>query len=289
MKIGLIGAGKVGFSLGKFFSEGGIPVTGYYSRHRESAQEAALFTDTACYDSLGELVKDSDALFLTVPDGSITSVFESLKQYRLSGKQICHCSGALSSAEAFPGIQSTGAAGFSIHPLFPVSSKYEAYRELAGAFFCLEGEARYLPAWKSLLEGLGPRVQIISADSKIQYHAACAIASNLMCALVDESLTLLENCGFSPELARAALAPLMRSNLEHLIQDGPEKALTGPVERCDFATVEKHLNCLPSQSERELYRTLSRRLVDVAQKKNPDRDYTVMKEILEKEPANHGK
>ena len=43
MKIGFIGAGKVGFSLGQFFVQGGLPVTGYYSRHRGSAQEAAAF------------------------------------------------------------------------------------------------------------------------------------------------------------------------------------------------------------------------------------------------------
>lgn len=42
MKIGFIGAGKVGFSLGKFFVQGGVPVTGYYSRRRDSAEEAAI-------------------------------------------------------------------------------------------------------------------------------------------------------------------------------------------------------------------------------------------------------
>ena len=41
MKTGFIGAGKVGFSLGKMFAESGLPLTGYYSRQREAAQEAA--------------------------------------------------------------------------------------------------------------------------------------------------------------------------------------------------------------------------------------------------------
>ena len=44
-KIGFIGAGKVGVSLGKFFREGGLTVTGYYNRHREAAQAAADFTE----------------------------------------------------------------------------------------------------------------------------------------------------------------------------------------------------------------------------------------------------
>ncbi|MGM9607240.1 MAG: NAD(P)-binding domain-containing protein [Oscillospiraceae bacterium] len=141
MKIGFIGAGKVGFTLGKFFAQGGIPVTGYWSRNPESAQEAAFFTGSRQYDSPEALVQDSDALFLTVPDSAITPVFQDLGAFEISEKQICHCSGAMTAGEAFPGIGQTGAYGYSIHPLFPVSSKYEAYRELTGAFFAWKATA----------------------------------------------------------------------------------------------------------------------------------------------------
>lgn len=282
MKIGFIGAGKVGFSLGRFFVQGGIPVTGYWSRRRESAQEAALFTGTNHYDTLEALVQESDALFLTVPDGAISSVFERLRELEISGKQICHCSGALTAGEAFPGISRTGAHGYSIHPLFPISSKHTAYRELAGAFFCLENSGPHVPQWQALLRSLGPEVQIISGASKVRYHAACAISSNLMCALVQESLDLLETCGFSRRRALQAITPLMRSNLDHLIQDGPVQALTGPVERCDAATVAKHLACFPSGSERELYRAASQKLLEIAARKNPARSYQPLEELLSK-------
>ncbi len=289
MNIGLIGAGKVGFSLGKLFAHGGVPVTGYYSRHRESAQEAALFTESTCYTSLEQLIKDSDALFFTVPDGMITTVYREAMQYELSGKRLCHCSGALSAADAFPGIADTGATGYSIHPLFPVSNRYHAYRELAGAFFCLEGDPSGLPIWQNQLESLGLRVQVISAEAKVRYHAACVFASNLMCALMDESISLLTECGFTIDFAQQALAPLVRSNMEHLLQDGPADALTGPVERCDTATVSKHLRCFSTSQERELYRLLSRRLVDVAAQKNPARSYEPLLAILEKESDEYAK
>ena len=88
MKTGFIGAGKVGFSLGRLFAENGIPLTGYYSRQRESAEEAANFTGTHAYSDLCELVQDSDAIFLTVPDRTITSVYLELRSFSLSGKQI---------------------------------------------------------------------------------------------------------------------------------------------------------------------------------------------------------
>lgn len=280
MKIGMIGAGKVGFSLGRFFVQGGIPVTGYWSRRRESAQEAAAFTGTKAYRELTQLVQDSDALFLTVPDGAISSVFCNLRELGISGKQICHCSGAMSAGEAFSGIAQAGAFGYSIHPLFPISSKLESYRELQDAFFCLEGEGPHLAQWRELLEGLGARVQIIPGRGKARYHAACAIASNLMCALVQESLELLEDCGFSQEGALAALAPLMRSNLEHLIAHGPVQALTGPVERGDGATVSKHLHCLETPLERALYQSASRKLVELARRKNPQRDYDQLEQLL---------
>ena len=280
MKIGFIGAGKVGFSLGKFFTEGGITVTGYFSRHRESSEEATAFTNTKSYESSALIAKESDALFLTVPDGEITSVYEKLRTYGISGKQICHTSGALSVGEAFPQIQEYGAYGYSIHPLFPISSKKESWQELGDAFFCLEGDGPYLSAWKDLLIRLGVKTHILAGADKVRYHAACAVASNLVCALAKESVELLESCGFSEKNAIEALAPLMKSNLDHIIKDGPVAALTGAAERCDTATVEKHLDNLPNDAERTGYLSLTLKLAEMAKKKHPDRDYRAMETLL---------
>lgn len=298
IKIGFIGAGKVGFSLGKFFSEKGISVTGYYSRNLISAQEAAQFTGSHPYLSIDGLIRDSDALFLTVPDGAIASIYqEFVRSYSnsdskngiLSGKQICHCSGAMTAQEAFPDInQVSGAYGYSIHPLFPFSSKLESYRELPGAFFCIEGDGPHISDWQTLLLSLDLRVQILPAekDSKARYHAACAISSNLICALIQESLDLLTSCGFSPDTALQALTPLIQSNLGHILQDGPVHALTGPVERCDTGTVKKHLDCLANLdlSVRERYRIVSQKLVELAQKKHPETNYFPMEMILKEGP-----
>lgn len=283
MKVGFIGAGKVGFSLGKFFVQGNIPVSGYWSRHQESAYEAALFTNTKHYENLQALVQDSDALFLTVPDSAICSIFQILQDFDISEKHICHCSGVMTANEAFPNIQQTGAYGYSIHPLFPINSKYDSYKELANACFCIEGTGPHLSMWKNQISSLGATVQIISGEVKARYHAACAIASNLMCALVQESLELLETCGFSSNGALQAITPLMRSNLEHLIHDGAVTALTGPVERNDSTTVKKHLACFYSPEDKELYRAASLKLVQIAKSKHPDRCYQNLEELLKQE------
>lgn len=280
MKAGFIGAGKVGFSLGKFFSKNGIQVTGYFSRNPESAADAAAFTNSKRYISIEDIVRDSDAIFLTVPDGVISSIYEEIIKLEILDKQICHCSGALSAQDAFPEIDKCGAYGYSIHPLFPISSKLTSYRELGGAFFCLEGNGPHLEIWERTLNNISRGAQVISAGAKTKYHAACAISSNLVCGLVYESIRLLQECGFDESMSLKALSPLLKSNMDHIISDGPINALTGPVERGDAGTVAKHMNLLETTVERELYRNLSLKLVEVAMDKNPTRDYSQLEEIL---------
>ncbi len=283
MKTGFIGAGKVGFTLGKFFASNNIHVTGYYSRRKESAEEAAAFTGTTAYTSIDELIQNSDAVFLTVPDSAISSVFEELKEFDLTGRSICHCSGAMTAYEAFPGIKDTGAYGYSIHPLFPIHSKHDAYRELAGAFFCLEGDPMYIDSWCKLLESLELHTKVISPEVKTKYHAACTISSNLVCALVQESLDLMKSCGFTENSALAALAPLIQNNIRNILADSPIRALTGPVERNDISTVLKHLDCLQTKTEKNIYRGLSLKLVEIAKVKTPCNDYSELENMLNKE------
>ena len=79
MRIGFIGAGRVGCTFGKYFREHGIEVSGYYNRTAEKAKEAAEFTDTLYYEDVNDLISESDAIFITVSDNSISKVFSSLK------------------------------------------------------------------------------------------------------------------------------------------------------------------------------------------------------------------
>ena len=278
MKIGFIGAGKVGFSLGKYFAENGLEISGYYSRSESSALEAAVFTGSELFVSAEELVSASDAVFLTVPDSDITEIYNSLPKELLSGRQICHCSGAMSAAEAFPDIEKYGAKAASIHPLFPISSKTESYRELHNAFFCIEGDCA--KEWSAVLSGMGNPTRIIPSDIKSRYHAACSVASNLVCGLMAESAELLEQCGFTEEEALSALEPLAMSNMKRIFTVGPTAALTGPVERNDVSTVKKHIACINGGNDSDIYRAVSKKLTEMAKARHPQADYTEMEKLL---------
>ncbi|MCM1008186.1 MAG: DUF2520 domain-containing protein [Ruminococcus flavefaciens] len=280
MNIGFIGAGKVGFSLGKYFSENGINVTGYYSQKSESAKDAAEFTSSEQYNNTAKLISDSSIIFLTVPDSEIKKIYDKIKRLGISGKQICHCSGSITASEAFPDISEYGAFGYSIHPLFPISDKYNSYTKLNDAFFCIEGDTEYLDEWINFFNKIGNRIRIISGETKREYHAACAVSSNLVCALVYESISLMKKCGFTEEDALSALKPLVMNNIRNIFEAGPVAALTGPVERCDTSTVIRHLECINDEQDRTMYKSLSLKLIELAQKKHPDTNYEYMRQIL---------
>lgn len=281
MKIGFIGAGKVGCSLGKYFVQNGLNCTGYYDIDPMSAKEASDFTDTSCYEDMDRLVKDSDALFLTVPDGLIHLVWLQIRDLPIEGKLICHCSGALSAGDAFTGIEDRGAFGYSIHPLFAVSDRFHSYKELTHAYFTIEGQSERLAEVRKFLENLGNPVISIQARDKVRYHCAAAIASNHVVGLVQESLDLLGQCGFSPEDGLAALQPILLGNMQHIVETGTTASLTGPVERADTGTVKKHLDCL-NEDQKQLYILLSEILIQIGRKKNPSRNYEETEDLLKK-------
>lgn len=278
MKTGIIGAGKVGTSLGRYFVLHGLSISGFFDVDEASAREAAAFADSV-YMEPEELIKNSDALFLTVPDSLITSVWNQIKNLPVAGKFICHCSGALSAGDAFPGITDRGAFGYSVHPLFAVSDKFHSYKELTHAYFTIEGDPARLEDISDVFRSMGNPVRHIRAGDKVKYHCAAAICSNQVIALIQQGLDLMTQCGFDEESALAALSPIITGNVAHIVRDGTVASLTGPVERCDVGTVGKHLDCLDEKGSK-LYRLLSERLLELGKRKNPNRDYKKLEELL---------
>lgn len=270
MHIGFIGAGKVGCSLGRYFSQHHV-LEGYASTPAETAYEAAQLTNSVAYDTPFELVKHCDVIFFTTPDGIIAHAWHDLlasliTKDELTGKIVCHCSGSLASS-IFDQADSYGACAYSLHPLFAVSSKTVPQEELSQAFFTLEGSPQRQDDMRHFIEVLGNPLQIIDATEKTRYHAAAALASNHVVALYRLACNELIQCGFSPADAEAALAPLFLGNAHHIAHDGVVAALTGPAERGDYETINKHLNCLEGTTQ-EVYKLLNETLLTIAQEKH---------------------
>ena len=133
MKTGIIGAGRVGCSLGKYFRSKNADLVGYYDTNAAAAEEAAAFTQTAGFDQVQQLVRESDILFITTPDSLLVPVWEEIKGMSHRNQIICHCSGALSS-DSFSGRESMSVSCCSIHPMLPFSNRFSSYEQLNKAF-----------------------------------------------------------------------------------------------------------------------------------------------------------
>lgn len=266
VKVGFIGAGKVGCSLARYLREGGGELVGFFSRTPEHAAQAAAFAGGVAFESSSNLIAAADVTFLTCTDTELPKIAARLEEdcdpETLRGKVIAHCSGALGSDVLAP-LRDAGTAVASCHPLYAVSSRFDCWQELGRAWFTLEGDDEAVELLDVLLSQCGNHVARIPASQKVRYHAAAVMASNLVVGLYETAARELETCGFSRQDAQDALAPLFLGNAQHIAADGVAASLTGPAARHDSATIDAHLSCLSGDS-RQIYQLLTDVLYSIA-------------------------
>ncbi len=288
-KTGFIGAGKVGISLGKYlFDEGlsGATLCGYYSKSMSSSEFAAKFTNSKQFKDLKTIVEECEILIITTPDDVIVKVWEEISKYNIQNKIVCHCSGSLSSGIFFKAANK-GVKVCSMHPLMAVSNREKSFIKMKDSFFTLEGDEQAVGLMARMLKEKGNSFKIIDSLNKVKYHAASVYMSNLVIGISNMAFELMKECGFSEKEAIDSMKFLALGNLEKLFQSDPKNALTGPIERNDLKTVKRHLDLLESmKKDRDVkilentYKSLSLSILEIAEEKYPQRDYTKLREAL---------
>ena len=269
MNIGIIGAGRAGTSVAKYISHSSRhTLTGFYSEHYQDAVISADFCHTKPFQTLSSLVLSSDTLFIAVTDSQIKNVWDCIDKPSASHKIICHFSGSLSS-DIFTFADNYSIHTGSIHPVYAFSDKFSSYKELDKAVFTAEGDEFFKNSMKDLFSEFGNRMFTIDKQNKALYHAAASMASNHLTGLLQTVVDMLKQCGFGEEEAYTVLKPLMTENLYTALEKGTVCALTGPIERGDIATVEKHLNVLDTP-QKAVYQALGRQVVRTARQKHAD-------------------
>ncbi len=271
--IAIVGAGRVGTSLGRLLAERGYPILGVVCRSLERAEEAVAYigSGTAGTDPRSA-VQGAGIVLLTVPDHAVKESAELVATARPFDERdlLIHASGALS-ADVMRTPSTERALLLSVHPIQTVADRATGYRSLRGAYFGIEGTPEAVAAGEALVATFGGRALAIKPGSKALYHAAACVASNYLVTLIDASLSLYERAGIPRTDAEAALIPLLRGTLANVDRLGLPDALTGPIERGDRETVRDHLSALEALGDpglEALYRLLGLQTVKVAQAKN---------------------
>jgi len=223
--LALVGRGRVGRSLARAAEAAGIEVT--------------LLPG----DGAGPF--DDAAVLLCVPDDAISETAALVAES--SPALIGHVSGA-STLDVLATAADAGAGRFSLHPLQTFPSGETTVEGTPAAIAGSDPDS--LEYAHALATALRMHPFEVPEGSRAAYHAAAALASNLLVALEESAAEVLERIGVQD--ARALLAPIVLRTTSNWVELGPA-ALTGPIARGDRATVQRHRIAL-AESAPELVR-----------------------------------
>lgn len=221
-----IGPGRAGRSLAGALARAGWDHRGFLGRGAD----------------LSDAASDVDLVVVATPDAAIADVAAAVMPR--AGVVVAHLAGSLG-LDVLGGHERAAA----LHPLVSLPApEIGAERLASGAWFAVAGD----PLVQRAVDDLGGRWFTVADADRATYHAAAAVASNHLVALLGQVERLAHGIGVPPE----AYLDLARATLDNVAAMGPAAALTGPVARGDWETVERHLAALPAD-ERDAYRALA--------------------------------
>jgi predicted short-subunit dehydrogenase-like oxidoreductase (DUF2520 family) len=268
MKIGFIGAGKVGIAIAHALQRKGYVIAAVSDVRGEDAFVAARrYLGEDCFYSSDNLdvVDRADVIAVATQDRAIRDVAAgiSARADSLEGKVIFHTSGADPSAILSP-LDRKGAFLGSLHPLQTFPDIGSAISVLPETFIFIEGDDGALPVLREIGSRIGYQVKTIKAEDKVLYHLSAVFVCNLLSALYFGAEGVMERIGITLE----PFLPIIRATLRNIETKGPLAALTGPIVRGDVETVQSHLAALGDMGlQRKVYCALSQVALTMARER----------------------
>lgn len=246
----LIGMGRVGSHLLQIFHEKGIPVRQVLARKTEQRIKITDAFRIPLIEKWEDLKLHDGCYLLAVPDDQIETAANRLTTVLKERVFIAHTSGTTPTSVLKMHSETCGI-------FYPLQSfSLEAPVSWQGLPIFIDandhGDLEFL---RSTGETIGANVIHIEEHQRPYLHLSAVIAHNFSNALFSWSEEILHSNG----LSFSYLHPLILDGLKKSMDIGPKAAQTGPAQRGDRHTIEKHIELLADQPDkRELYILLSR-------------------------------
>jgi predicted short-subunit dehydrogenase-like oxidoreductase (DUF2520 family) len=261
--LSIVGAGRVGRTLGKRLRERGWRIGAVVTRSNATSRAAVRTigagapvearslspaktqspVDLASAPERGAVFA-ADVIFLTTPDDVLRGVVDALARIggaRCKGKIFLHTSATLDRSVLAPLARLGGATG-SLHPMQAFGGN--VIPKLRGVIFAVEGDPIARRVAQSIGKSLGGITVTVETRDKPIYHAAAVIAAGSAYPTFEAGVQMLMRIGFTRARAMQTLLPLIRQILDNIERIGPRAAWTGPLSRGDYAIVAKHVRAL---------------------------------------------
>ena len=261
-----MGAGRVGTGLAVLLSRAGHRIAAVSGRGA-SQERARRYLPDARFLSEVEAARAADVVILGLPDDWIR---EAAARIAVRGgfrreQAVVHLSGATPLA-ALDFARAVGATPLSLHPLQTIPDVEAAIERLPGSAMAVTAhDEEGYAIGERLAADAGGRPFRLPDDRKPLYHAAAVFCSNYLVAVEGLAERLFRAAGLDDPIS--LFGPLARATLDHVLEDGPAVALTGPAARGDAGTVRRNLEALERHAPDAIpaYIALARAALDLAE------------------------
>ncbi len=264
LRVGVIGAGRVGSVLGAALRRAGHHVEAVSAVSELSRLRAEALLPGVPIRDVPAVVDAAELVLVAVPDDVLPELLAGLARTGTvrPGQFWAHTAGRYGAAVLDP-LAHLGALPMAIHPVMTFTGTSVDLARLEDCPFAVTADERVRPVAEALVVEMGGDPVWVPEEQRALYHAALAYGANYLITLVAQCLDLLAGAGI--EAPQRLVAPLLGASLDNALRLG-DQALTGPVARGDARSVADHLAAIAAVSEEAAlgYRALGRLTADRA-------------------------
>lgn len=259
LRVGVIGAGRVGAVLGAALSRSGHEVVAVSAVSDASRDRAESLLPEADVVDAEEVCRRATFVLLAVPDDALPEMVSGLASVGAfqRGQLLAHVSGrhglgALAAA--------AGTLPMALHPVQTFTGTSLDLDRLSGIAWGVTAPEELQPIAEALVLEMGGEPVWVADEDRALWHASLSYAANHLVTLVASAEDLLRRVGAADP--GRVLQPLLTAALDGALRRG-DAVITGPVSRGDAGTVAAHLAVLPADV-RPSYVALARLTADRA-------------------------
>jgi predicted short-subunit dehydrogenase-like oxidoreductase (DUF2520 family) len=264
LAVGVIGAGRVGSTLGAALNRAGHTVVAASGVSAASIGRAERRLPGVPLLPADEVVRAADLVLLAVPDDALQQLIEGIAEVGgwRPGQLVAHVSGA-HGIGVLAAATKAGALPLALHPAMTFTGRDEDLDRIAGVSYGVTAPDVLRPVAEALVVEMGGEPVWIPEELRPLYHAALVVGANYLVTVINEAADLLRKAGV--ENPGVVLGPLVGAALDNALRSG-DAALTGPVARGDAGTVAQHLATLRDHAPESVaaYLAMARRTADRA-------------------------
>ena len=251
IRVSIIGSGNVAQHLIQTFSKNAaIELVQVFTRKKESV--AHLIAANQIYTDFNELIA-TDLFIIAITDDAIAEVS---KELPFNNQLVVHTSGSV----AMNAVDSKNRQGV-FYPLQTFSKSKEI--DFKSIPICIEAQNENdLNTLETVAKSISNTLYKINSEQRKAIHIAAVFVSNFVNHLyqIGNDICIENNLPFD------ILKPLIQETANKILTLSPNEAQTGPAKRKDTQTINKHLNFLTDYNQKEIYKLLTKSIIDNGKK-----------------------